>query len=81
MPRAAHSKSKIDGEWASAVGELATKFRGTRAPGSFFGASGRRRQRGEPPALEGRFGEIGFNDWAILSEGGGTWLSNKPFFS
>src|SRR4051794_15637960 len=33
MPRAAHSKSKIDGEWASAVGELATKFGGRRAPG------------------------------------------------
>jgi hypothetical protein len=45
MPRAAHTKSKRDGEWASAVGELANKFGGTRAPGSFFGASGRRRQR------------------------------------
>jgi hypothetical protein len=33
MPRAAHSKSKIDGEWASAVGEWANKFGGTRAPG------------------------------------------------
>jgi hypothetical protein len=34
-------KPARDGEWASAVGELANKFGGTRAPGSFFGASGR----------------------------------------
>jgi hypothetical protein len=62
---------------------LANKFGGTRAGfvlwrfrtpalaglSKFAAAEGL--LLGEPPALEGRFGEVGFNDWEIRSEGGG----------